>query len=717
MRKWVLGLVVALFCGVGSVRAQPLADRVPGDALIYFGWTGADSMGPGYAGSHLEAVVKASKFQELLNESLPRVFAKIAAQEPGSAEPLKVFTTIGGAMWRHPSAYYFGGMATGPNGQPMPKFALLCDAGAEAKGVADQLRKVLAQGQPPVEIKVEEQGGLVVLSCGAQGWGAGQKPAAALASDAKFQTALAQVQKEPVASVYVNVEGIVALADQMTANSPAAANWAKFRDALGLKAVNRAIATAGFDQKDWMTQAFVESPAPRTGAAAKIFDTAPLSQEILKTVPQSATIMSAGKFDLGGLVTAIRTIAADLNPQAGQQVDAMLAQVHDSIGVDLQKDVFDQFGDEWAAYQDPMTAGSGMLGYAVVNRVKDAKRLEESLTKLEDVINALVKSAMGPDAPTIAVERSQIEGTTLHHLAVPLVSPSWAIRDGNFYLGLYPQVVEGAVEQGAAGHKSILDNEAFQAVRKRLGGGAASGIGFANLPRTAPDGYQQLLMVARLYLGGADLFGAQTPAMAIPPLRKIMPELSPSGDVAWTDAAGWHYKGVSPFPGSDMLTPGGGGQVMVAQEALLVSILLPSLNRARETANRVKCGSNLRQIGQGILLYANENKGNYPPNLGILVKTEELVPQVFICPSGNTGFPGGNMAVDDQVKWVNENSDYVYLGAGMNATAGAEVIVAHEKPDAHGRQGMNMLFGDGHVEFFQMPAAIQMIQAQQAKKK
>ena len=717
MRKWVLCVVVALFGGAGSVGAQPLADRVPADALVYFGWTGAESMGPGYAGSHLEAVLKASKFQELLNESLPRVFAKIAAQEPGSAEPLKVFTTIGGAMWRHPAAYYFGGIAMNPNGPPAPKFALLCDAGAEGKGLADQLRKLLAQGQPPFEIKVEEQGGMVVMSCGAEGWGAGQKPAATLADNANFKTSLAQVQKDPVASVYVNVEAVVAIADQMTANSPGEANWAKMRDALGLKGVKRVIGTMGFDQKDWMTQGFVESPAPRTGAAAKMFDTSPLSEEILKTVPQSATVMTAGKFDLGGLVTSIRAIVADVYPEAGQQVEAMLAQVRDSIGVDLQKDVFDQFGEEWAAYQDPMTAGSGMLGYAVVNRAKDAKKLEASLTKLEDVINALVKSAMGPNAPTIAVERSQIEGTTLHHLAVPLVSPSWAVRDGNFYFGLYPQVVEAAVEQGGQGHKSILDNEDYQAVRKRLGGGPATGVGFANLPKTAPEGYQQLLMVARLYLGGADLFGAQTPAMAIPPLRKIMPELSPSGDVAWTDAAGWHYKGVSPFPGSDMLTPGGGGQVMVAQEALLVSILLPSLNRARETANRVKCLSNLRQIGQGIMLYANENKGNYPPNLGILVKTEDLVPVVFICPSGNTKFPGGNMPVDDQVKWVNENSDYVYLGAGMNATAGAEVIVAYEKPDAHAGQGMSILYGDGHAEFVQMPAAMQMIQEQQAKKK
>jgi prepilin-type N-terminal cleavage/methylation domain-containing protein/prepilin-type processing-associated H-X9-DG protein len=52
--------------------------------------------------------------------------------------------------------------------------------------------------------------------------------------------------------------------------------------------------------------------------------------------------------------------------------------------------------------------------------------------------------------------------------------------------------------------------------------------------------------------------------------------------------------------------------VVIGIIALLISILLPSLNKAREAANRAKCAANLRSIGQGFHMYAAENKGQFP---------------------------------------------------------------------------------------------------------
>ncbi len=52
--------------------------------------------------------------------------------------------------------------------------------------------------------------------------------------------------------------------------------------------------------------------------------------------------------------------------------------------------------------------------------------------------------------------------------------------------------------------------------------------------------------------------------------------------------------------------------VVISIIALLVSILLPALNQAREMAKRVVCTSNLRQTGLGIFYYVDNNKELLP---------------------------------------------------------------------------------------------------------
>jgi prepilin-type N-terminal cleavage/methylation domain-containing protein len=52
--------------------------------------------------------------------------------------------------------------------------------------------------------------------------------------------------------------------------------------------------------------------------------------------------------------------------------------------------------------------------------------------------------------------------------------------------------------------------------------------------------------------------------------------------------------------------------VVVAIIAVLVSLLLPALGSARESARRIQCGSNLKQVVAFSLLYVNDYNGIFP---------------------------------------------------------------------------------------------------------
>ena len=53
--------------------------------------------------------------------------------------------------------------------------------------------------------------------------------------------------------------------------------------------------------------------------------------------------------------------------------------------------------------------------------------------------------------------------------------------------------------------------------------------------------------------------------------------------------------------------------VVVSIIALLVSILLPALSKAREQARMVQCGTNQRSVGLAIVTFAAENDDRFPP--------------------------------------------------------------------------------------------------------
>ncbi len=62
--------------------------------------------------------------------------------------------------------------------------------------------------------------------------------------------------------------------------------------------------------------------------------------------------------------------------------------------------------------------------------------------------------------------------------------------------------------------------------------------------------------------------------------------------------------------------------VVIGIIALLISILLPALNKARKAGQRVACMSNLRQVGMGMMQYTFDNR-NALPLADVQVSTSE----------------------------------------------------------------------------------------------
>ena len=708
---------------------QPLSDRVPADAIIYVGWNGTGNLGASYDQSRFKALLEESNIPELFEDLIPRVIQRVAVEDKQAAEVLQKVSDVAGPVWRHPTAFYFAGLdfAKGQQAPPRPKAALLCKPGDDADALLRQLAAIAGEAQHgmPFPVKAFRQGDVVGISIGYEketdafvGAG-GNVGGANISTKDHFKAAIGQVLKEPLFIAYADTEALLAMVDQgmKTYESPEhQQQFAKVRDALGINGLKRIIMTCGFEGQDWSSQMFVNAPAPRTGLL-KLLDAKPVSEELFRAIPKGATWAGVGQFDVAQLLTEARAAAVKVDPQAGKMFDQGMGAAQMMLAMNPQRDLFEPLGPEWAFYLDQNIGGNGLIGFTLVNRLRKPAEAERALTRLEFTISNLVNGQIGREGMTLNIEQTEINGTKIHYVSTPLVSPSWAIRDGNLYFGMFPQVVSAAANHAATKQPSILDNEAFVALRKRLGGDKATGFSFMDLPRSAGEGYQTLLLISQAGLGAAEMFGIDTPPMVIPPLAQLKEHLSPAAGFSWTDDAGVHFKSASPFPGAELVMSQGG--VVMAAPALLAGVAMPAMQNARQQAMRVQSMSNLRQIGMGMMLYANENKGRFPADLGTLA-TMDLSPQVFVAPQTGKAVPpdvaGGN--AEQKKAWANQNADYVYLGAGLgvNVPNTAETIVAYEKPEVNRGQGTTALFADGHVEWLPVPVAMQRLQQQNKAK-
>ena len=110
-----------------------------------------------------------------------------------------------------------------------------------------------------------------------------------------------------------------------------------------------------------------------------------------------------------------------------------------------------------------------------------------------------------------------------------------------------------------------------------------------------------------------------------------------------------------------------------------------SLRGASEQTQRIRSASNIRQLLQGWMMYANENKGAAPNSLEQLQKAEDMSDAVLVDPRHPQMKPG-----------------YVYIKPPNVPDPGIahpdEWIVIYERFNHFG-EGINVGFADGHVEW------------------
>ncbi len=204
-----------IFAAPVIAKAQALADRVPADTIFYVGWQGVESPGPGYDGSHLQAVLNESNMPRVFDEFLPQVLDRIAKEDKQAAEIVGIFRAIAGPMWRNPSAIAFGGVDMKNANGPTPKLVLVSKAGKDSARLQKQVQGLLDKAGPlPFQVQVAQVDDLVGVFVGydkpQEAIIAAGKDGKSLANDPSFSKALAEVGKDPVIAGYIDIEGFLA---------------------------------------------------------------------------------------------------------------------------------------------------------------------------------------------------------------------------------------------------------------------------------------------------------------------------------------------------------------------------------------------------------------------------------------------------------------------------------------------------------------------------
>jgi len=426
------------------------------------------------------------------------------------------------------------------------------------------------------------------------------------------------------------------------------------------------------------TRIFVNTGGSRKGIL-KAWDNQPLTDDTLRMIPKDATAAIASKLDLHAMWEETRRAIEEVDPNTALQIDSGLAGISAMLGFSITDQVLPAFGDTWVIFDAPDHGGFLLSGLVLVAEVRDREALAGALERTMMMLAPL--AAQGRMQPTSGM--MERDGHTIHYLVLAgwpsPIAPAACFIDDHVVLGLLPQTVAVAAKQVDPKTRkgSILDHPDVKAARAKLPKGMQSFV-FSDNDAVERASYGLGTLAATM------LCSAAAPDVADPGMLPTLPEalaevrcgvgstIADEDGILYTS-----YNNVAPL---GLL---GNQAATVASIALLISILLPSLSRARALAKRAVSAANLRGIGHAMHIYANDHQESYPPDFDALIAEGMITRDMLVSP------------LDDEA-----GVSYVYI-SGQRDSSDWRSILAYER--IHSDEGTNVLFLDGHVEWLRLP--------------
>ncbi|RMF78023.1 MAG: type II secretion system protein [Planctomycetota bacterium] len=487
---------------------------------------------------------------------------------------------------------------------------------------------------------------------------------------------------------------------------PMPPKFAKALDALGVTRIDSLLLHCGERGGDNVTRAFVGYHGPRTGLL-KVWDQQPLTDDDLRRIPRDAYWAAATNLDLRGLWEEALRVAEAVEPDAPAQMEGAVAMAASILGFSITDDLLPALGDTWICFDAPDHGGALLTGVAMTVDVRDADALRGIFARLLQIAAPLAAQN------NVRLEARSIDhnGHAIHYLLAPglpiPVAPAAAFVDGRVVCALNPQVVKVVLDRWDAGgaDASILADPDVAAARADSPATIHSFF-FGDSHYAARSSYwlMNLVMTAMASLGAAG--SSEVDPATLPTLPELLAGVKNSVAVCSADESGVRYV----RHGSAGFLPLPAGAVSVS--ALLASILLPSLTRARALAKRAVADANLRAIGQACHIYANENGDRFPDSFETLVAAGMITPEMLISPRDfRKPLPPERLARLKELGALSPQnpqagvlpSSFVLIG-GLSlgeVKDPARTVLAYELvPDI---EGGNVLFVDGHVEWLDFP--------------